>query len=315
MRKLHGLPLAALLVFGVAATAPLTGCKASLQIGEKKPEAPPAPPPDGDGDGILDADDKCPDAKEDGKAPNPSDGCPNLDEDSDGIDIPADKCPTEAETKNGFQDEDGCPDEKPLVEVTEKEVKINQKIQFEKGKSEITEDSMKVVNAVAQVLKDHPEIQLIEVGGHASKEGAAALNKSLTQSRVESVSAELVKLGVEKSRLISQGYGFYCPQAEGETPEALEANRRVEFHILQSSGKVVEGAVRGCDESLKAGIKPLAMPAVKPYTAPPADAAKKEEPKKPLTGLKRAPAAAETTAPAAETTAPAAETTAPAATN
>ncbi|MGO8994639.1 MAG: hypothetical protein ACLQVI_15090 [Polyangiaceae bacterium] len=31
---------------------------------------------DSDGDGILDKDDKCPDKKEDGLAPDPKDGCP-----------------------------------------------------------------------------------------------------------------------------------------------------------------------------------------------------------------------------------------------
>lgn len=31
---------------------------------------------DADGDGVPDADDKCPDKKEDGQAPDPKDGCP-----------------------------------------------------------------------------------------------------------------------------------------------------------------------------------------------------------------------------------------------
>jgi hypothetical protein len=31
---------------------------------------------DTDGDGIADKDDKCPDKKEDGQAPDPKDGCP-----------------------------------------------------------------------------------------------------------------------------------------------------------------------------------------------------------------------------------------------
>jgi outer membrane protein OmpA-like peptidoglycan-associated protein len=283
------------MIIAAVSMAPLTGCKASFKVGEQKVEAPP-PPPDGDGDGVLDADDKCPDAKEDGKDPNPQDGCPNLDQDNDGIDIPADKCPDQPETMNGFEDEDGCPDEKPVVEVTQNEVKINQKILFEKGKAEVTTDSMKVVEAVAKVLIAHPELQLIEVGGHASKEGDATFNRTLTQNRVNSVAAELVKLGVPKERLISQGYGFYCPLSEESTEEALEANLLVEFKILHREGKLQETVVRGCDGSAKAGIKPVALPAPKPYTAPAATATTEPE-RKPLTGLKKAPAAA---TPAAE---------------
>jgi outer membrane protein OmpA-like peptidoglycan-associated protein len=226
---------------------------------------PPPPPPDDDGDGILNADDKCPTEKEDGKPPDDKDGCPNLDEDGDGIPVPADKCPTEPETKNDFEDDDGCPDKKPLVQLIGQEVRINQKIQFKKGSAGIEDESKPVLDAVAEVLKKNSDIQLIEVGGHASQEGDANFNKTLTQKRVDSVSKELVSRGVEKERLFSQGYGFYCPLDPGETPEALEKNRRVEFKILFRKGKATE-MVRGCEAATKKNIKPKALPA-KPWQA------------------------------------------------
>ena len=253
--------IGAAVLFALAGAA--YGCSGEVQIGSKV-ESPPPPPPapaDGDGDGIPDADDKCPTEAEDGKQPDPNDGCPNKDEDGDGIEIPADKCPTEPETKNGFEDEDGCPDKKPLVQVVGTRVQINQKILFEKGKSTITDDSMKVVEAVADVLKKNAGIQLVEVGGHASKEGPAALNRTLTQKRVDSVSRELAKMGVAKERLMSQGYGFYCLLAQGDAEADHEKNRRVEFRILRQDGKDTdEVGKRGCEGAVKAGIKPKALP-------------------------------------------------------
>jgi outer membrane protein OmpA-like peptidoglycan-associated protein len=71
------------------------------------------PDPDNDSDGIPDVTDKCPDQPEDKDGFEDSDGCPDLDNDRDGIPDSVDKCPGKPETKNGFEDEDGCPDELP----------------------------------------------------------------------------------------------------------------------------------------------------------------------------------------------------------
>jgi len=68
------------------------------------------PDPDNDGDGILDADDACPRLPEDFDGYQDEDGCPDLDNDGDGIRDGNDRCPDEAEDLDGFEDQDGCPD-------------------------------------------------------------------------------------------------------------------------------------------------------------------------------------------------------------
>ncbi len=65
---------------------------------------------DGDGDGIPNRTDKCPDRAEDVDGFEDEDGCPDEDDDGDGVADATDKCPREAEDKDGFEDEDGCPD-------------------------------------------------------------------------------------------------------------------------------------------------------------------------------------------------------------
>jgi outer membrane protein OmpA-like peptidoglycan-associated protein len=64
------------------------------------------PDGDNDGDAIADAQDRCPD--EAGPAENQ--GCPDRDGDGDGIVDRGDECPEDAEDADGFADEDGCPD-------------------------------------------------------------------------------------------------------------------------------------------------------------------------------------------------------------
>jgi hypothetical protein len=69
-----------------------------------------AEPVDGDGDGILDSVDACPQAAEDRDGFEDSDGCPDDDNDGDRFNDAVDKCPDQAEDLDGFQDNDGCPD-------------------------------------------------------------------------------------------------------------------------------------------------------------------------------------------------------------
>ena len=259
-----------LCLFGAAATV---GCKASVQLSAgTETTPPPAPaPPDDDGDGILNPDDKCPSEAEDKAAPDPNDGCPNADQDGDGVPVPADKCPDQAETKNDFQDDDGCPDEKPVAEVKGSTIQINKEIRFKKGSAEIEGDSMDVVDAVAQIMAKNPQIQLVEIEGHASKEGDEFYNKTLTGQRVKAVQAALVAKKVEAGRLVSTGYGFYCLKSEGTDEAAHAANRRVEFKIVYVDGKRTEEKL-GCEAAEKKGAKP-AIPAKPAWTAPAATAA------------------------------------------
>ncbi len=65
---------------------------------------------DSDGDGIPDAQDKCPNQPEDRDGYQDEDGCPDPDNDGDGIPDVQDKCPLAPETRNGIADDDGCPD-------------------------------------------------------------------------------------------------------------------------------------------------------------------------------------------------------------
>jgi OmpA-OmpF porin, OOP family len=272
MRLTRNLVMASAVLSAALLGMTASGCQASASGaasfgGETTPPPPPPAPADSDGDGVPDSEDKCPDAKEDGKPPYPNDGCPVADSDGDGIPDDVDKCPNEPENFNGFEDEDGCPDVKPLAQLIGTKVVISQKIQFKKGSAAIEKESDPILDAVAKILTDNTSIQLMEVGGHASKEGQAATNKALTQQRVNSVVAALVKRGVQKERLYAQGYGSYCLLDQGDAEEAMEKNRRVEFKVLIRDAKPTDEAdKRGCEEAAAAKINPKPLPA-KPWMA------------------------------------------------
>ncbi|HEU4535819.1 MAG TPA: OmpA family protein, partial [Polyangiaceae bacterium] len=128
--------------------------------------------------------------------------------------------------------------------------------------------SDKLLADIAKVINEHPELNVIELAGHADDRGTDQYNKQLTQKRADSVLAALVKNGVDKARLRAVGYGKYCPRAQGEGEQAHEQNRRVGFHILQRDGKDTGVQWGGCELAMKKGIKPKPLPAVAGAPAP-----------------------------------------------
>lgn len=173
------------------------------------------PIPDSDKDGINDEEDKCP--NEYGVARYQ--GCPVPDTDGDGVNDEEDKCPTEKGPAENF----GCP---PL-ETYKFDAR---KVQFVTGSAQLTKAAMAELDKGAQILKEHPKIN-ISIEGHTDNTGTAAGNEKLSQKRADAVKAYLVKKGIEQERMVATGYGQTKPIADNKTAAGRAANRRVEFKI------------------------------------------------------------------------------------
>jgi hypothetical protein len=65
----------------------------------------------------------------------------------------------------------------------------------------------------------------------------------------------LVDRHVESARFVSQGYGEYCPIAEGHDEAAWEQNRRVEFKVVKTEDALT-GVKRGCARATELGVAP-----------------------------------------------------------
>ncbi|HJL21423.1 MAG TPA: OmpA family protein, partial [Polyangiaceae bacterium LLY-WYZ-15_(1-7)] len=87
------------------------GCPSEPEDVDEFEDADGCPDPDNDGDGVLDEADACAMEAEDADGYQDGDGCPDPDNDRDGIADEADECPDEAEDMDGDRDEDGCPEE------------------------------------------------------------------------------------------------------------------------------------------------------------------------------------------------------------
>ncbi len=193
-----------------------------------KPKKVEPPPPDRDGDGIPDAEDACPDMKGLRNADPKKNGCPS-DRDGDTIPDIFDACPDAAGPPNLDVTKNGC----PVARVEKKEIKSLDQIKFETNSATILPESDHIVEAVAQTLKDNPQIKRLSIEGHTDNVGSAPYNKSLSQNRAASVVTWLVKRGgIDKGRLESHGYGKERPIDSNSTERGRYNNRRVEFHII-----------------------------------------------------------------------------------
>lgn len=217
------------------------------------------PEPDNDNDGILDAADKCPNEA----GPMQNFGCPILDKDGDGLNDDKDKCPNEPEDKDGYQDEDGCPDldndsdgvpddrddcpmdpgpadnkgcprKYSLVAVTKDRIEIKKQIKFATGSAKIVgAESEKILDEVAQALKDNAQIKKVRIEGHTDSVGDDAKNLKLSQNRANSVMSALIKRGVDPGRMEAVGFGETRPIASNATAAGKAENRRTEFNIVE----------------------------------------------------------------------------------
>ncbi|OGU29618.1 MAG: hypothetical protein A2057_08745 [Ignavibacteria bacterium GWA2_35_9] len=105
---------------------------------------------------------------------------------------------------------------------------VTRGIYFDVGKATIKPESMGVINEIAKLMNDHPEIRL-SVEGHTDSDGNDTFNQTLSKNRANAVKNALVSLGIELSRLEAAGWGESKPLNSNLTPEEKANNRRVEF--------------------------------------------------------------------------------------
>jgi len=101
---------------------------------------------------------------------------------------------------------------------------------FDTGSATLQPASQEQLRNVAAILKAYPNAKAI-IGGYTDNTGEPAANQKLSEERANSVMAELVRLGVDPSRLEAKGYGEDHPVADNTTEEGRQKNRRISLHI------------------------------------------------------------------------------------
>lgn len=106
------------------------------------------------------------------------------------------------------------------------------RLQFETGSAVLKPSSREQLGNIAAILKAFPQVA-IKIGGYTDNVGDPQANLKLSRDRAGNTMQELVKLGIDPSRLESEGYGEEHPVADNATPEGRQQNRRIDVRVTK----------------------------------------------------------------------------------
>ncbi|MBI5387822.1 MAG: OmpA family protein [Verrucomicrobia bacterium] len=156
-------------------------------------------------------------------------------------------------------------------------VNILDRVMFDSGEAALKPDGQSVLQKVANVLAQHPQLK-IHVIGHTdnvpirpSARGRFPSNWELSTSRATAALRFLTeKAGVDPRRVGAVGYGEFRPVADNATPEGRAKNRRIAITIL--SEELAGADVAPTARPVASDVVPSAPPLSKaPSTGEPAD--------------------------------------------
>lgn len=111
--------------------------------------------------------------------------------------------------------------------VTDSKIVTND-ILFEVDKAVLLAKSVGIINSIVGMMKKRSEINF-NIVGHTDGDGEENYNQKLSEDRAAAVRDEMIKRGIDGSRLRSEGKGELDPIASNATDDGKAQNRRVEF--------------------------------------------------------------------------------------
>jgi OmpA-OmpF porin, OOP family len=103
---------------------------------------------------------------------------------------------------------------------------------FDTGSATLRPESQAQLHDVAAILKANPNCK-VKIGGYTDNVGSPDSNMTLSQERADNVKGELVKMGVDPSRLTSEGYGDEHAVADNSTEQGRAMNRRISMLVIE----------------------------------------------------------------------------------
>jgi outer membrane protein OmpA-like peptidoglycan-associated protein len=85
---------------------------------------------------------------------------------------------------------------------------------------------------IAEILKAYPAVH-VKIGGYTDNVGDEAHNLILSSDRASTTMQQTRRLGIDKSRLTSEGYGKDHPVADNSTEEGRQRNRRIDLRVTK----------------------------------------------------------------------------------
>lgn len=115
----------------------------------------------------------------------------------------------------------------PVAEPEVRTITVRLNVEFEFDKATVRAIYGDELEAIANAMKAHEDIDLV-LEGHTDSKGSDEYNQSLSERRVIAVEAKLADIyGIDPERISTVGYGEARPIADNDTKEGRARNRRV----------------------------------------------------------------------------------------
>ncbi len=144
-----------------------------------------------------------------------------------------DACPDVPGVHTDDPKTNGCPTAGDKVHVEKDRIEYDDVILFDTDQAHVHHASWPILKKLAEFITGHPDIEEVDITGHADERGDPDYNLRLSQARAEAVKERLVRFGVTAERITTIGYGEARPKAEGHSENEWRQNRRVEFIITK----------------------------------------------------------------------------------
>ena len=123
-------------------------------------------------------------------------------------------------------------------------IEIKDSVYFETGKTIIKAESFALLDEVAEILNDHPELTKIRIEGNTDSRGSAKDNLKLSQGSAAAVKTYLEGKKVAPGRLEAIGYGESKPLVKEKGAADQAKNRRVDFVVAERSDGAVQAPTK-----------------------------------------------------------------------
>lgn len=126
-------------------------------------------------------------------------------------------------------------DEKETETTKTNKIELNRKYKFQNinfkfNSIKLSKAAKTEITILYEYLNSNKNTK-ISILGHTDHFGSTNYNKVLSEERAKSVADYLIKVGLNKTRIQSFGYGNSEPLSTSKTNEGRKKNRRVEFKI------------------------------------------------------------------------------------
>jgi outer membrane protein OmpA-like peptidoglycan-associated protein len=112
---------------------------------------------------------------------------------------------------------------------------------FATGSAELTAGATNRLNQLSDVLRQNPSAT-IEIEGHTDVTGSSQTNLRLSEERARAVQRELLRAGLDPTRIVTRGLGAAQPVASNATIDGRQQNRRVEVVVNDRGSTPATGA-------------------------------------------------------------------------